>query len=732
MQRTPRKLLTVLILATACSTAAAQDNGRWALCAAPLLEPVAGDAEQRSTGETPVRISADEASVSGAPPVYEFTGDVMLRRGDQTFTGQQLRYDTGAGEIQADGAIRLRESGLLIAGERARYWLAPERGRFEGVSEYRIAAGHMQGSAERIIREGPTYSRYEGVTLSTCLPGSEFWTLSARRASIDMQSRQGRAHHAVLSLGRLPVFYTPYLQFPVGDERLSGFLAPTIGQSEGNGTTVALPWYWNIAPNYDATITPTSYWKRGLMMDTEFRYLEETFSGDISGSYLPDDDRFGGDRWAINQDHSLHIGNTLRGQLVQQRTSDTEFSDDFGDEFDYRSAAFLESYADLSWARNGWLASVDAQSWQRVDTTADAPDTPYARRPRVQLGYSPIRRFGPLNLDVASEWTDFANQDSDLQQGIEYHLSPRIGLPFRGQAYLFEPGVAWQYTGYDLENPRGTDATPSVSVPIYTADARLFLERPETEFAGVYQTLEPRIYYRRVPDRDQDQLPSFSTTSTPTNFSRLFRTTAFDIDHTEQVSVGLTTRYIDSLSGREYLRASAGQTFYLNETAARDRSDYITALHLSLPGGYSADIDFSWNPENSGDRELRTLLRWRGQDEQAINLGLRRRKENGEVALYDGEISFALRLRPGLRLFAGMTEDLQNDRNRNEFIGLEQGGCCHSWRIVMADELQRDTGDGAEVEREYLLELELRGLGGIGDRIQSFLRDEIDGYDPGR
>ena len=714
------------------TTATAAASSPWALCAAPLLEPMAGPAEAVARQGAPVRVEADRAERIGSPAVYQFNGNITLRRADQVFQGDSLRYDTGSGRIDAEGHVRLREPGWLIAGERARYWLDPERGRFEGVDDYRLGVAHMQGRADRIIRDGPDQSRYQGISLSTCLPGREFWTLQARRASIDMQTRQGRAHHAVLSLGRLPVFYTPYLQFPVGDERLSGFLTPSIGQTRRNGTTVTLPWYWNIAPNYDATLTPTSYWKRGLMMDTEFRYLEDFLSGDVSASYLPDDDRFGDDRWAINQDHELQIGNALRGRLVQQRTSDTEFSNDFGDEFDYRSAAFLESYAELSWARNGWLASADAQAWQRVDTADDAPAAPYARRPRLQLGYSPIQRLGPFSVDLASEWTDYDSPDPERQQGVEYHLSPRLGLPLRGQAYLLEPRIAWQYTGYDLDNPRRGDATPSVSVPIYTADARLFLERPQTEFAGVYQTLEPRILYRRVPDRGQDTLPSFSTTSTPTNFSRLFRTTAFDIDPTEQVSVGLTTRFIDAMSGREYLRASAGQTFYLHDTASRDRSDYITALRLSLPGGYSADVDFSWNPEDSGERELRTLLRWRGQSEQAVNLALRRRKENGDVTLYDGEISFALRLRPGLRLFAGMTEDLQNHRNRNEFIGLEQGGCCHAWRLVMADELQRSADDSAEVEREYMLELELRGLGGIGDRIRSFLDDEIDGYDPGR
>ncbi|MEX0451120.1 LPS assembly protein LptD [Spiribacter sp. 218] len=710
------------------ATATAQPAGQWALCGAPLLPPVEGDPALRDDPDTPVDIDARRSQTRGDPPVYRFEGDVVVRRADQTFRSERIRYDTAKQRLDAEGGIELREQGLLVSAERARYWLDDDRGRFEGVGEYRLATGHLQGSAASIERTDRVRSRYHRVSLSTCMPGNEFWTLQAREARLNTRTRQGKARHAVLSLGSLPVFYTPYLQFPLGDERLTGFLAPTIEQSQRNGSTIALPWYWNIAPNYDATFTPTSYWKRGLLADAEFRYLEPALSGEVSGSYLPDDDRFGDDRWAINQDHRLHIGNAWRGRLIQQRTSDTAFSDHFGDEFDYRSASFLESQAALSWAENGWLASVDAQSWQRVEADARSP---YARRPRLQLGYQPTRRLGPLAFDAAAEWTDFYNDDPATEQGVEYHFSPRLSLPLRTLAYRFEPAIAWQHTGYDLENSDRSDPEPSVSVPIVTADARLYLERPETLFDGVYQTLEPRVFYRNVPDRDQDELPSFSTSSSDGTFSRLFRSTAFGIDHTEQVSLGLTTRYRDQASGRTYLRAAAGQVFYLHDDAPRDRSDYVTELRLSLPSGYTAELDYRWDPEQSGNSELRSRLRWQGSADQILNLGLRQREVDGQTTLNQAELSLALQLRPDLRVFAGWLEDLDTHRNRQEFIGLEQSGCCHAWRIVMEDRLQRATADTPQVERTFMIELELRGLGGIGDRIRPFLRDEIDGYDPG-
>lgn len=677
-----------------------------------------------------IDITADRAQASGQPPSYEFTGSVRARQGDQRLSSERLRYDTGDGRVEGDSGVRLRQPGVLINAERARYWLTPQRGEFEGVSEYRIVAGHMQGQADRIIREGPTVSRYQGVTLSTCMPGREFWTLQAQRAEIDRDTRQGRAHHAVLSLGRLPVFYTPYLQFPVGSERLTGLLAPTIGQSDDNGTTVSVPWYWNIAPNQDATITPTSYWKRGAMIDTQYRYLTDWVDGEINASYLPDDDRYGSDRWAIDQTHALSLGRSIRGTFQQERVSDIDFENDFGDEFSYQSDSFMESHAELSWAQGGVFAAIDAQSWQRVKA---GPRSPYARRPRIQLGYDPIERFGLFNYGIAAEWTDFHNDNPDRQQGTEYKVAPKLSLPLNTLGYRLEPAVAWQHNGYDLTNTGDGPENPSVSVPVYTVDGQLFLERPETTFEGVYQTLEPRVQYRNVPDRDQDELPDFGSTSETNNFSQLFRKSGFDITHTQQVSLGVTTRYLDDRTGREYLRASIGQTFFYHDTAERDRSDYIAQLRLNLPNGFEVDADHRWDPEDSSTNKTRTVLRWRGARNATANLALRREKDAGVTELNQLSGSFALPVARGWHLFAGGREDLERRQTLESFFGIEQSACCHSVRLAVSEERLLDASAGEpSLDQKIMLELELKGLGGIGDRIQSFLDAEIDGYNPRR
>ncbi|MBY5269121.1 LPS-assembly protein LptD [Spiribacter salinus] len=673
--------------------AADEASGRWALCGAPLLAPVDDDA------------------------------DLVLK-------GETLRYDHTDGRLLIDQAVQLREAGLLIEADSVDYQLDADRGRFEGVREYRIAAGHLQGSADRIIREGPARSRYEGVTLSTCMPDNELWRLDARQATVNTDTRQGRARHSVLSIADVPVFYTPYLPFPIGEERMSGLLAPTLGQSDRNGTTVALPWYWNIAPNQDATITPTVYGKRGVLLGTQYRYLHERGQGEINASYLPNDDRFGDDRWAIDQTHDWQMGNAVRGELRQQRTSDPDYNDDFNNDFDYRSASFLESRAQLSWADQGFIASVDAQDWQRI---ANDESSPYARRPRVQFDYDPIQAERPVKFSIASAYTDFYNADASQEQGIEYNVAPRLSMPINALAYRFEPAVAFQHSGYDLTRPEGETDSPSASVPIYTADASVFLERPHTLFNGVYQTLEPRIQYRNVPDRGQDALPDFGSPSRTRHYARLFRPTPFDNEHTEQASVGLTTRYIDNQTGREHLRASLGQAFYYHDDAPRDRSDYITELRLSLPRGLVFDADYRWDPEDADTNKLRALLRWRGAHRAAANLALRQQEDRGNVALNQITASAALPITPQWQVFAGVREDLEAKQTLARFFGIQQSGCCHSLRVVVNEDRRlADSAGQRTLEQAILFELELKGLGGIGDRIRPFLSDEIDGYNAER
>lgn len=743
-QTAKRALALALLLAPAA--AGAQPSGRWALCGAPLTPPAPGDPAARGAPGTPVEGRADRAVVEGDGGVYTLIGRAELTRADQRIRAERLRYRASTGELEAAGDVELLESGALLRGERLDYDLDSDRGRFSGVGEYRIAAGHLQGSAEAVIAEGPQRSRYQGVRLTTCNPGEELWWLQASEVTIDQEARQGSAWNAWLSIYDVPVLYTPYLTFPVGADRKSGFLAPTLGRSDEGGASFSLPYYWNIAPNYDATLRPEYFSERGLLLGGEVRYLQEWGGGEIAGGYLPGDDVFGDDRWSLDQRHRWRVGDAVQAEVEQQRVSDPFYVDDFSTDFDRRSASFLESFGRVGWAEGDFRASLDTQAWQSLDPEIARANEPFAREPRLQLAYEPLRSPLPLEFSFASELTEFTHPAPEARDtGTRIDLSPRLALPWRTLGYYIEPAVTWRYTEYRLDRPDpAAERNPDRSLPVYTVDAGLFLERPSQLFEGVFQTLEPRLFYRQAPTRDQDDLPRFDTAASTTTFNQLFRETAFTgpdrVEDGERVSLGVTTRFVDERSGREYLRLSGGQIFYLEdrevtlsgEPDRSDRSDYVTELRLSLPRGFSAEADYRWDPEASGNSDLRTLLQWRGGATQVINLGLRRREVDGERTLDQGELSFALPLGPSWRVFGGVIQDLTLDEPQQRFAGLQYDACCHALRLIHREYLGRDAGTGeVDLESQILLELELKGLGGIGDSIVGFLEDEVRGYRPG-
>lgn len=746
MNAVTAKSTLALVLLLAAGTAGAQSGGRWALCGAPLVPAAPGDPAERRSPDTPVRGEADHAVVEGRERVYRLRGDAELRRADQRIRAERLRYRAGAGELSARGRVELLEQGTLLRGERLDYDLDRDSGRFSGVAEYRIAAGHLQGSADAVIAEGPQRSRYEGVSLTTCNPGEEVWRLHAGEVSIDREARQGTAWNAWLSILDVPVFYTPYLTFPVGTDRKSGFLAPAVGRSDEGGASFRLPYYWNIAPNYDATITPEVFSERGLLLGGEVRYLQPWGGGEVRGGYLPGDDVFGDDRWSIRQQHRWRAGESVRVEVDQQRVSDPFYVDDFSTDFDRRSASFLESFGIVSWGAGDFRASLDTQAWQSLDPEIAPASEPYAREPRLQLAYEPLRSPLPLEFSFTSELTEFTHPAPAARDtGTRIDFSPRLALPWRTLGYYVEPAVTWRYTEYRLDRPDpALERNPQRSLPVYTMDAGLFLERPSTLFEGVFQTLEPRLFYRAAPTREQDELPRFDTSRSATTFGQLFRREGFTgpdrVEDGERISAGLTTRFVDERSGREYLRLSGGQIFYLEdrevtlsgEPERERRSDYVTELRLSLPRGFSAQADYRWDPEESGNSDLRTLLQWRGGATQVVNLGLRQREVDGEATLDQGELSFALPLSQRWRVFGGIIQDFTLNEPQQRFAGIQYDACCHAVRLTHREYLGRDAASGdVELESQILLELELKGLGGIGDSIVSFLEDEIRGYRPG-
>ncbi len=714
----------------------------WELWGAPLTPEPIGDPGRREADDTALHIDAGHARYEGQSGDYTLRGRPIVTRADQRVEAERLDYDAETGVHDAEGPLRYDEAGAVLEGGDGEFNLDRSTGTLAS-ARYRIEAGHLQGEAGRAEMLGPGRSRYHDATLSTCNPGEEVWRLRADRLTIDQSTRQGIARNAWLDVGPVPVFYTPYLRFPVGSDRLTGFLAPSAGRSNTGGAELSLPFYWNIAPNFDSTLTPTIYTERGLRLDTELRYLQPWIAGEIELGVLPDDQVFGDDRWSIDQEHELAIGEHLRGELVQRRVSDTDWPSDFGDNLDVSAESHLQSRAALAWSQRDWSAAVDAQSWQTIDPGIAPRNRPYAREPRVQLRLEPFDTGLPVRYAINAEAVDFTHPAPDLRTtGRRLDLLSRVSLPVRSLGWYVEPAASWRQTAYDLDRPDpGAPAEPDRGLPIYSLDAGLFFER-DTRIGEreLIQTLEPRLFYLNVPQRDQDDLPRFDTGLAGFNFPRLFSENRFTgpdrVGDANQLSLGVTSRLVDPFDGREYLRASLGQIFHFEdrevtlsgdpETASR--SDYVAEVQLNPTPALSLRLDAQLDPEDSDNRALRSLLQWRSDARTVINVDYRTRQLNGARTQEQANVTLALPIGRHWRVFGGWRYDLLDDRTQERFAGLGYESCCYAVRAVQRSYLRPQSDGPAALESQFLIEFELKGLGGIGDRISSFIEDSVRGY----
>jgi LPS-assembly protein len=733
------------------TTPAAAQSGQWAYCGGPLVPAMPAS---EASGDT-IKGEADKARYDGRTQRYTFIGNASVRRSDRQISGKRLSYDRGTDTVRGEGDMQLREPGVAVEATSGSFRLEDDTGEAEDV-RYRFAEGHLHGDAASMTFLSDERTRYQSVTMTTCNPGDEIWELRASEVTVDHGEGFGEAWNARLAVGGIPVAYTPWLRFPVGRERQTGFLAPSIGGGGDNGFTAKAPFYWNIAPNYDATITPTFFAERGAMLGTELRYLEPWIDGEIRGSFLPDDDRFGEDRWSINQEHRLRLGNHFRAEVDQERVSDSEYPDDFDTSFNGNTERFLESRGSASWTSSDWSVSTEVQNFQTVDETIADADRPLEREPSVRFRYDPFETLGPRWLDYGldAEATRFTHPfESQRDTGDRFDTTARVSLPFETLGYFIEPAVHLRHTDYDLDRPTNEAEQPDRTVPTYTVDAGLFLERPAPLFGNdMKQTLEPRLFLAHTPERDQDDLPLFDTQPAQLTFGQLFRADRFTgadrVGDQKRASFGVTSRLVDGANGREYVSVSGGGIVHFDERdvqiedSRREEARFdddideegLTALvseaELNLPGGLSANLDGLLDPNNTGNHEWRTRLRYKSSSGIILNGRYRMRQLDDSRVQEFANASTALPVTRRWTLFGAVRFDLIDDEADTAFAGAQYEGCCFAVRGVYRSELDAtgSSAGGTERDNTFMIELELKGLGGVGDDLTNFLSDGVPGY----
>lgn len=683
----------------------------------------------------PIEISSDAASL-GLSGDATLSGKVEVRQGNRQLRAENVQYDAAQRDFRIDGKVEYHDPLVSVRGGGGRY-SALEGARFHD-AEFELPSRPARGTAAEMALGPDGRIALERVTYSTCPATDRAWELRATAITLDTHTRSGTGRGTRVEFKDVPILYLPWISFPLGSERKSGFLFPNAGHSSRSGAQFTAPWYWNIAPHYDATLEPVYYGARGVELGGEFRYLGTRRRGDVRVQYLPDDRSYGDDRGRFQLNHTEELPRGWRALLLAGHVSDAEYFEDFGQGPESTSVAFVERLAAISHRDEHWLLRGEIQHFQTIDRTLAAIDRPYARLPRLTArGQWSLGERRLLQYGFEGEVVNF---ERDLGvTGWRLDLAPGVGLNLEGPGYFLRPRADLRWMGYALEDQApGSRSSPSRAVPQASLDAGLVFERAMGSNATELWTLEPRLLFLYTPFREQSDLPLFDTALPDLDLVQLFRTNRYvggdRVSDANQLSLGVTTRLIDAADGSQFLAATLGQAIYfetprvhLPGEAVRDRdsSDLIAQLSLAAYRNWSIDLGLQWNTEQSDTERAKLELQYRPDSERVVNLGYRQQRGRLEQM----ELSAAWPLSRRWNAFARTVYSLHDSQAIENFAGLEYRACCWRLRTVARRFVSSRTG---EHDTGIYLQLELTGLASVGVPADAFLERTIRGYSPAR
>ena len=662
-------------------------------CTGTYVEPNRpGKFDDTPMSEAPTYVSAKATRYEQEQEIATLAGDVVLRQGSMQAEADEARLHQLENRGELVGNVRLRDRNALMVGDRAEIFLDNGEAKVEN-AEYVVHSGKVRGSALYAKREETAIIRLKDGTYTRCEPGENTWHLQGNNVTLNPATGFGSATNVTLRVKDVPVFYTPYIYFPIDDRRQSGFLAPSIGSSSDTGFSLQTPYYFNLAPNFDATLYPHLMTDRGLLMEGEFRYLTRSSEGQFGAAYLDDsnDDRklqseYEDQRWMYSWQHRTGLDSRWLAEVDYTDISDPYYFQDLDTNLNISTKEHLDQRGTLTYRGDNYTARLNAHAYERA-TVADI--TPYERLPQVTLdGRLPFQPGG-LNFAYKTEFVSFQrslrdgfffNEDGNPErwyddrlrgltraEGERLHLEPGVSLPLQWTWGFVKPSLKYAYTQYDLDlDSRGRSQvadfqdSPDRSVPIFSVDSGLYFDRDTQWFGKDYrQTLEPRLFYLYVPKEDQDDIPVFDTGESSFSYSSLWRENRFSgrdrIGDANQLSLGVTNRWIEP-NGFERQRLSIGQIYYFRDREVQlpgmsvegrpDAQSSVSPYALEYQYRYNRDwrftSTFNWDPDQGRTRSGSAM--WHYQPEanpnKIVNVGYRYRNDTIRFDQATGEWTY--------------------------------------------------------------------------------------------
>ena len=681
----------------------------------PLLDlapPPASPAED-GTAERTIEISASSVDVNAAGDAV-FSGQVEVTLPEGTLTAESAS-SMADGDVDVLGRINFVGPDVTVVGENGHYDEETETMTFSSAG-FDLPKRPARGSAEHIEVGSNSRMSLMNALFTTCPPENVAWELSARDIALDVNGGVGTARGVKLDFKGVPILYAPYFTFPINDARKSGFLTPDISKRDRTGWDLVVPYYLNLAPNYDLTLEPRYMSERGAQVRSDFRYLMPNSRGDFGFEYLPDDDETNTTRRYVNLQHESLFGGLDQLEVLAgfEEVSDDAYFEDLGSSLSVTSQTHLDRFLDLTFFAPNWSLLTRLQNYQTIDPVLTDAERPYERVPQMVFGGRWLGRL--LMFDSNTELVNFDRNVGTT--GWRLDSTQEVSLRFARAGMFLTPAVGFRQTNYWIDNPApGEDDTLTRGLPIGSLDMGLKFER-STEGARRrwVQTLEPRLLYVHVPFEDQSDLPVFDTILPDFNLIQLFRKYQFvgpdRVADTDQLSFGVTTRLVEAANGRERLTATLGQTRYQNPQRVTlpgalptesNASDYVAEVGIGIRDSWALDLGYQWNSETSSTERTETRLEFRPQDDRLFGVGYRYRRGT----LEQGDVSLVWPVLERWRVIARYSYSFLDEERLEDFFGWEYEACCWRLRMVNRNYVSRRTG---EIDSSISLQFELKGL----------------------
>ena len=686
----------------------------------------------------------------------ELNGNVEMTQGRYHANSNSATINQNTQEAHLSGDIVLSSPDLILSGDQAQMNMQSEEVSVSN-AKFSNPRTNINGEAFKISHpDKDTLIIHDGL-FTSCPPEDRDWAFASEKITLDREQGFGYANNTRFLIRDVPVLYIPWFTFPIDDRRKSGFLYPTIGSSNTQrGVFLSTPYYFNLAPNYDATLTPSYIHGRGAHNDLELRHKSSITDTMLQLGYIDEDKHYNdeqsdlgfsnsGDRWGLNFEQEIKpFAGGWHGSLQYSEVSDNDYLDDLNQGLNIDRQDHLDRRAAFYFSQDDWRLSVLLQQYKSIDDAVLPSEEAYQRLPEVNLEFSHM--FNTLHLDWNSQYVYFYRDREDLVGdertfGSRVRHQPKLSIPLHKSWGYLKPSVTVDHTDYLLQDYTPVENHISRTVPIYELDSGLYFDRksvfsdkPYFGLRHIRHSLEPRLYYVYSKAVEQDDLPNFDSTLPSFHYQRLFNAQRFSggdrVGDNNRLTFGITSRWTDLDDGQDKAIFSLGQIYHYDDRSVSidgigqsDRSDSLLASELLLRPYDNLELAMTglWDARERQTQEGSSRLTFHSEDYKHV-LNFSHRYIRDELEQTD--TSLITPIHDQLSLIARWRYDLDNNRTIGTLAGVEYGSCC--WRVQLLT--QSYLSDDSEILNGILFRFQLKGVGGFGQSTRR-MDEHIPGYE---